>query len=373
MKTVLTKFLAFSSIALLMMASCKKDGAVVKSNGGKPGTLSSSATILVLEKSRTTDTTKVISFTFTKPDYGFNAAITNTLQIDVPGDNWVHPASLTLGTKVYSQSYSTVDFNSLLLKLGLPTLVASKVQVRIQHSVGADVAPVYSNVLSLTVTPYPLTASIYIAGAYEGWSVPSANLDSLLSATSNGVYTGIIAFKPGSGNQDFKILPTTINYTGNYGLASTVQITPKDSVIVTQASSQTNITAPILATVDPNVSITSNFLTLDLNKNTLTMVPTLWSVVGDASPGGWPNTSGPQSDTDMKFNNGTQTWSVVVNLTAGGGIKFRKNHDWGTAYGSVTTAGVLDQANNNNITIATAGTYLVTIDLNYLTYKLVKQ
>ncbi|HVV54487.1 MAG TPA: SusF/SusE family outer membrane protein, partial [Mucilaginibacter sp.] len=111
--------------------------------------------------------------------------------------------------------------------------------------------------------------------------------------------------------------------------------------------------------------ITSDLVVFDSNKNTLTLTPTLWSVVGDASPGGWPASSGYQSDTDMKFDNGTQTWSVVVNLTAGGNIKFRLNHDWGTNLGG--SNGTLS-LNGDNIPIATSGKYLVTLDPVALTY-----
>ncbi|MDB5011565.1 MAG: hypothetical protein JWQ06_2354, partial [Mucilaginibacter sp.] len=120
MKTVLTKFLTLSSIALLILSGCKKNDALVTSNGGKAGALTSSATTLVLQKANLSDTTKVIKFSFTQADYGYSAAITNTLQIDMAGDKWAKPTSVTLGTKVLSQGFSTADFDALLLKLGLP-------------------------------------------------------------------------------------------------------------------------------------------------------------------------------------------------------------------------------------------------------------
>src|SRR5580658_477217 len=104
MKSVLTKFLALGSVALLMLSACKKELAPnVVSNGGKPGALTASVTTLPLDKTRLNDTTTVINFSFTAPSYGFAAAVTNTLQIDAAGDNWVNPTSVTLGTKVYSQ------------------------------------------------------------------------------------------------------------------------------------------------------------------------------------------------------------------------------------------------------------------------------
>jgi hypothetical protein len=337
---------------------------------------------LVLDKTKLDSSASVINFSFSQPSFGFNAAITNTLQIDAAGDNWAKPMSVTLGTKVNSQGYSTADFNALLLKLNLPGGVASQVNVRVVNSISATVAPVYSNVLSLTVTPFNLTAYVFVAGGYNLYS--TANADTLTSVNGNGVYVGVIPFTAGSGadgtNANFKVVLNKQNFNGNYGWASTVSegsttSFPAGTTIenITTANGDGNLYALSGATDDAATQIYSNYISLDLNKNTISLTPTQWSVVGDASPGGWPNGSGPQSDTDMKFSNTTQTWSVKVALKAGGAIKFRLNHDWGVNYGSVTTPGVLDTANNNNINITVTGTYVVTIDLNAHTYTLVKQ
>jgi len=363
MKKVLTKFLAIGSVALLMFASCKKEGTLATSNGGKAGTLSASATTLPLDRSKVNDTTKIIKFTFSSANYGFNAAIKNTLQIDAAGDNWANPTSVTLPANVTSMGYTTVDFNNIVLKLNLTAGVASQVMVRISHSISTSITPVYSNVVSLSVTPFNLTSWVYVPGAYEGssWPNPGPLEDSLVSITGNGVYTGVIGFTPG--NDQFLIVPQK---NWNHKYATPDGANSSDPAIYSVVyDGPNNFYAPIKATVDPTVNITSNKLTLDINKNTLTLVPTLWSIVGDASPGGWPNGSGYQSDTDMKFNNGTQLWWSVVNLTAGGAIKFRLNHDWGTNLGG--SGGTLS-LNGANISIATAGKYLVTLDPVGLTY-----
>jgi starch-binding outer membrane protein SusE/F len=98
MKKTLTQFLALSSICLLMLSACKKDGTLVTSTGGTPGALTSTTSTLVLNKANNGDgTTAVITFNFTQPSYGFSAAVTNTLQIDAAGDNWANPTSVTLG------------------------------------------------------------------------------------------------------------------------------------------------------------------------------------------------------------------------------------------------------------------------------------
>jgi starch-binding outer membrane protein SusE/F len=351
MKTVLTKFLAISSIALLMLASCKKDGAIVTSNGGKPGALSANTTTPVLDKTKLNDPTMIINLSISKANYGFSAAVTSTLQIDAVGDNWANPITFTLGATVLSQGFNTADFNALLLKLNLVGGVTSQVNVRVVQSVSAQVAPIYSNVLSLTVTPFNLASFEFVPGAYQGWGPGSA--DSLLSATSNGVFTGVISFK-GATDFSFKVTSDKKGTTwfGNLG------------GVVSSSGSAGNFVFINKATVDPAVNIMSDQIVIDEVKNTITLTPTLWSIVGDASPGGWPNPSGSQSDTDMKFNNGTQTWTAVVHLGAGA-IKFRLNHDWGVNLGG--SGGTLS-VNGANIAIATAGTYTVTLDVAHNTY-----
>jgi starch-binding outer membrane protein SusE/F len=382
MKRFLNTTLAICGLGLLILPSCKKDGSLVMSNGGKAGVLTSSVATLPLDKTKLNDPTTVITFNFTAANYGFSAAVTNTLQIDAPGDNWKNPASSTLSANTYSQGYSTNDFNTLLLKLNLVGGVTAQVNVRVMHSVSATVAPIYSNMLSLSVTPYNLTSYLFVAGGYNLYS--TANADTLTSPNGNGIYTGVIPFTAGSGadgtNANFKVVLNKQNFNGNYGWGSTITQGattgfPAATTVeaLSTAGNDGNLFALSGQTDDAATQIYSNYISLDLNKNTISLTPTQWSVVGDATPGGWPNGSGPQSDTDMKFSNTTQTWSVVVNLTAGGGIKFRLNHDWGTNYGSVTTAGVLDTANNNNINITVSGTYVITVDIAHLTYTLVKQ
>ena len=364
MKTVLTKCLVIASIGLLTLESCKKAGTEVKANSGQAGTLSVNSTTVALDKSKQGDTSTIVKFTFTKASYGFNAAIGNTLQIDVQGDNWQNPASYVLANGVYSQGFSTAVFNSLLLKLNLPTGVASTVNARIVNSLSANVTPIYSNVLTLSVTPYNLVSFVYVPGNYEGWSFPGKNADSLQSATSNGIYTGVIAFKLPS--DPFLIVPIQ-SWANKWATPDPAGAAggPITYNVQYVASGDNNFSSASLNTVDPNVKITIDLVVLNTNANTLTLTPTLWSVVGDASPGGWPAGSGFQSDTDMSFDNGTQTWSVVVNLTGGGNIKFRLNHDWGTNLGG--SNGTLS-AGGANIPIAASGKYLVTLDPVGLTY-----
>jgi hypothetical protein len=346
MKTVLTKYLALCSLTLLMLPACKKNEALVTSNGGKAGTLNTTTTTPVLDKSKLNDTTSVVNFSFTAPNYGYSAAVTNTLQIDAAGDNWKNPASATLGTKVYSQGYSTAVFNNLVLKLNLPAGTASQVMVRVMHTISTSVAPIYSNVLTLTVTPFNLTSWVYVVGAFDGWpQLPAKGTDSLISVTGNGIYTGIINF-PAGANQ-FLILPQSNNYNNKY---ATTQSSGTTSTVTVGANN--NLTAPATAG--------QYIITLDLNTNTISFVPAdYYSIIGSATPGGdW------STDMFLKFvNDGNNNWVGTFSLLAGQ-FKFRQDASWSNAWGTLATPdGVtVTDANGGNIN-ATAGTHTVTFNM----------
>lgn len=350
MKTILTKFLALSGIALLMLSACKKDGALVTTNGGKAGTLTVSTTTPVLDKTKLSDTTSVVRFSFNSANYGFSAAVTNTLQIDAASDNWVKPMSVALSNKVYSQGYSTSDFNALLLKLNLPAGVASQVQVRIVHSISADVKPIYSNVLTLTATPFNLTSYLYVAGAYEGWANPGPKEDSLVSVTGNGVYTGIINFT--AGNNQFLILPVK-NWNHKYATTD-AQGTTSSTV---KYDGPNNFYAPATAGYYQ--------VTINTNTNTISFAQAnSYSIIGDAALG-WG------TDAPMKFiNDGTNTWVATLSLVSTGSFKVRQNNDWTYSWGVPKAgsagdgvAGTLNDTSNNNISVSATGSHTVSFTI----------
>jgi hypothetical protein len=352
MKKNLTKFIALSSVALLMLSSCKKDGDLTTSNGGKPGALTASTTTLVLDKTKINDSTTVINFNFTNANYGFDAAVTNTLQIDAAGDNWANPASATLSTKVLSQGYSTAQFNSLLLKLNLKASVAAQVNVRVMHSVSVSVAPVYTNVVALTVTPFNLTSFVYVPGAYEGptWPNPGPLEDSLVSATDNGIYVGIINFS--AGNNQFLIVPIKGSWANKYATTAN-PATGSSAIYPTEyvSSGGNNFYAPTAAG--------QYLVTLNINTNSLSIAPVdYYSVIGDAAQG-W------STDVPMKFvNDGTNTWlaanvAMSVDLPPNDGFKIRQDDAWGYSWGTSGSTGILTDANGVNIGISAAGNYNV--------------
>jgi len=342
MKRVLTNLLAFSGLTLLMLSSCKKNDELVTTNGGTPGTLSASTTTPVLDKTQLTDTSKIVTFSFTAPKYTYNAAVTNTLQIDVAGDNWAKPTSVTMGVKVYSQGYNTNDFNNLLLKLGILGGTTTSVNIRVQHALSSSVIT-YSNVVSLTVTPFNLTSWIWVAGDYESWNNDGGGLDSLVSPTGNNVYSGIINI-PAGGTLQFKLLPVKGSWSVAYGDAGGGAI----------STSGGNLMAP--------AGGGQIFITANLNNNTISIEEAdYYSVIGSDFQGqSW------NFDNAMKYvNDGNGNWVLKIPMIAasGGGFKIRQDDQWANSWGLSSTTGILTDASGGNMTISASGTYTITFNM----------
>jgi len=355
MKTLLTKLLAICSIGLLMLPACKKDEKKVYATNVATSGLQASSTTLILTKADLTKT--AVTFNITQADFGYSAAITNVLQIDAPNDNFAHPKEFTISGKSATQAFTTQDFNNLVLALNLPTGVASPVQARIKSSISATVDPVYSNVLSLTVTPFALISYVWVPGEYQNsdgskqWSPPTA--DSLVSPTGNGVYNGYVYFS--KANSSFKVTSNPDWNHTNYG---------KGTIDGTLSSTGDNLTSP----ATPGLYK----VTVDLNANTITYVAYNhgWSIIGFGDID-W------NTDIDMPFVQNSNVYQAITTLKSSGAIKFRADHDWGINLGDASPVDGTLVANGGNIAIPSNGTYVVSLSFgNPLlgpTYTLVKQ
>jgi hypothetical protein len=323
MKSIFFKSLALSFIALSLW-SCKKDETRAIANAGSGGSLKSSATSVILDKSMLT--TNVITFTLTNANFGYQAAVANTLQLSPKGANFAADKTkeIIIDPNVTTKSYNGLDFNNLLLSLNLSTAANSDVEIRVKAAISNAVAPVYSNVVSISAKPFPLTSWVYVPGAYQGWNPATA--DSLVSITGNGIYTGIIKFDGGN----FKITAAK-KWDLAYGDAGGGKLSTSGGDI-------------------SSVSAGFKLLTVDLNTFVYTIADAdYWSIIGNAIPG-----SNWAIDTDLKStNNGNNTWVTTVALTPGA-FKFRKNHDWGTSIGD----------GGNDINITAAGNYTLTLTVN---------
>jgi len=91
----------------------------------------------------------------------------------------------------------------------------------------------------------------------------------------------------------------------------------------------------------------------------------VWGIVGDATPIGWPDENKPP-DAVFYESGEAGSYVVYINLSAGQ-WKIRKGNAWDVNYGSNNNDGNL-QKEGDNISVAEAGVYKVTFDEIDLTY-----
>ena len=369
MKKNKSRFTYLAAIIVLLMASCKKEGQqYYVTQGSFPGkeALTASPSNIVLTKANDNDT--AVTFTWPAASFGDKLAVAYTLQLYVPSDTsgtnaWANAKSFTAGNNIVTYSFITKDLNSLLNTMSLPAGIADTIAVRIKADVpqyngsASSVPSVYSNTLVIQITPYAL--SLYIPGAYQGWNPATAPLLNPVTGKP-GLYEAY-EYITGSGIQYFKYTNAPDWNHINYG----------DSSVTGYFS--TNGNAGGLSV--PNGGYYE--LTANMNNNTWTATATTWSIIGDATPGGW------NTDTQMTYDSTNQVWTVKADMKASGSFKFRANNAWVIDFG-VDGNGNLTYADNpffgytanlNNLTVPSDGSYTITLDLHVsgkYTYSLVK-
>ena len=366
MKTIVNKLflLTFFSVALW---GCKKDETLTTIANAKAPVLSSSANTLVLTEANKANA--ALTLTWTAADYGFKSAVKYTIQIAKAGTNFAAPKNVDIDAGKLTLGYTVEEINTLLNIAGYQYGVSTNVEFRVKADVNTAIAPVYSNVTTVAITPYEIIIvypTWYVAGTHQAdpivggvkvkgfYSNPAANADygwwpatgqKIMSLFDNKVYKGFVYF-PDAVN-DFKFVPVP-TWSGDLGGTNT----GVDAAGVNTGTVGGANNAKVLG---------AGYYLLefdDINK-TYKASPKNWGVIGDATPTGWG------SDTDLIYNPVTGTLEVTLALTAGG-LKFRPNDTWGEDVGDGNADGVLDRLSNNNIPITVAGTYKIVVDFrNY--------
>lgn len=350
MKAISNK-LFITLAAVLMFASCKKDAVLTYMDVVTfPSVVTASTSSVVLSADNLDSS--VVTLSWPAVIFKVEAPVTYTLQMDVPADTvggsaWSNAVSVEIGKDVLSKSYKGSDLNTVALsQLGLIADSTNTIVVRVKATLDRDV---YSNAVAFNVTPYQVFVAnvLYVPGAYQVWDPTTAPI----IAEANGrpkMYEGYY-YMPGSGEQDFKYTNARDWDHTNYGDGG-------------NGTFSTDGAAAGLHVADGGYYE----CTADLNTNTWTATKTTWSIIGDATPGGW------DTDTQMTYDEANQVWKVTADMLTGGSFKFRANDAWGIDFG-VDADGNLVYADNpflgytaglNNLTVPSDGNYTITLDLH---------
>lgn len=312
------------------------------------------------------------SVSWTNASFGFSAAVTYMLEIDLAGNSFANRQTLLSSTG--NQASATVgQLNAIVMRLDsiyhaldesyIPyEEVPHNIEVRLAASIGEAVAPAYSQVVATVITPYyvePVTvkAPLYLTGSLlvniPEWNndvnAIGAGLQVLFSddSGSSRIYTYTASFKAGGEGK----FPTR---AGDWDSAYAYE---NGSLSPNNAGG--NVPGPAVA----------GYYTMTVNLEDLTVafaeytddVATTYTtigVVGDATPGGW--------DADSPLIEVTpHVWvGSAVELSIGA-LKFRANNawdiNWGYSLGRELPFGIGVQG-GDNIEIQQAGTYYLAIN-----------
>ena len=305
----------------------------------------SSGTEFLLEEAKAAET--LTTFTWAPADFGYQAGITYTVQVDKAGNSF--GSAVTLGVANTNSLAVTHDkLNAIILGMGVEEALATDLELRIIAEVSDEVDQLISAPLALTATPYIVeivVPQLQVPGSYQGWD-PANNSTIIFSPRSDGKFEGFLFFSAENTMYKFTDGPSWDVNWGDDGTDGTLDPGGMD--------------------IPASEGIGLYRLNADVNALTHTAVRTDWGVIGDATPTGWG------ADTDMVYDDATGTLSLTLDLGAGF-IKFRANDGWDINFGDNDTNGSLEYG-GADIPIDDPGNYTIELILNQprYTYKLTK-
>jgi hypothetical protein len=346
------KLLTLALFAAFVLGACtEKDKEPVLAPGNPPLITSpATGTSFTLTENTAGEIFKV--FEWTAADFGFDAGVNYTLELDKAGNNFA--GAVTVGSiNALSLGNITNDkINTILLTKDLPTDEFSNVEFRVVAKLGSDpTLPVLtSQPVTLQIRPFLVTIvypQLQVPGSYQtpgAWD-PTNNSTVIFSARSDDKYEGYIYYGITDAKYKFTKGPSWDTNWGDNGNDGSLEPGGSDIPLTEAGVYKLNV---------------------DLNALTHTHTKTDWGLIGSATPNGW------DSDQNMTYDPATNKWSITLNLTAGE-IKFRANDAWDINFGD-TGANKKLEYGGDNIAVAEAGNYTIELNLGtaIYTYKITK-
>jgi starch-binding outer membrane protein SusE/F len=277
-------------------------------------------------------TANAITLNWNATGYG-SIPFSYAVQVDKADGNFSSPQAFNVGNAL-NKSITILDLNNAALAAGIAVGASEKLEFRVVAYQGSNSTPsVISNVFTINVTTYSPLQYLWVPGDYQGWS-PDAAPQLAAPLTSND-YEGYVNVGAG-GSYEFKFTNAPDWSHTAYGGDATTLSTSGDNLKWPGAGYYLVKANPVALTWSATA--------------------TSWGIIGDATPGGWDNS------TPMTYDAASKTWTISsVNLTSNS-MKFRANNGWNINLGgnlSGLTYG------GDNIPVAAAGNYKIVLDLSH--------
>jgi len=297
------------------------------------------------------DTAMTVNWTDGVLESTLDVAVNYSIEIAEEGTSFAAPIAIKNSTNVNNLSVTHKEFNNAVLSANLVPDVTKNIDMRVKATMtntAGDVLERISEVISISVTAFGIDVpdTLFMVGSHNNWN--NADASQQFKHDGNGVFTKVQVF---GANSEFKLLPTSGSWDGDWG------------------EDKTN-PGKIVQDDEQNIEITdagSYLVTIDYNtlSYTLTNVTTLFAV---GSHNSWNNADASQE----LYTSGNGVFTKVMTFDAGAEFKFLPNSgSWdGDTGEDAANPGSIINDGESNISVADAGTYVVTVDFTTSTFNL---
>lgn len=362
MKAIFSKLFLFLAASLLFI-SCEKDETKVVATEGTSPQLTVVQNKQVLTEEEKADT--AVTFSWTRPDYGYSAAVSYSVQFGKKGANFSGAKTVYL-TNAQRKGYTVSELNAIAAEIGMAAFTSGDMEVRVSGEISSEITPVYSNTATVTITPYlsePEYPVLYMVGDATEGSWDNAKGTAMFRDENDVfIYTFTGYFNAGG----LKFLGVSGQWAPMWGSNGSGGVAFR----------------PTEPDPDPaNFTVTSGgYYKVDLNlrNNTFSLTPydasgaTRYPSIGII--GAFNDWGDIAPMTNSSFN--PHVWSIQYTFSSDTELKFRIGADWSVNWGAATGSeaelrgkGARDGA---NITMK-AGTYRILFDDITAHYVFVKQ
>lgn len=256
-------------------------------------------------------------FVWTEADFGQDVAITYSVEMDNVGNNFAAPRVIGSSASGNNASVTVETLNGAANALGATPFVANQFEVRVKAAVNDTFEPVYSNVVTITVTPYVAIApKLYLVGnsqQYYGlnaWDNTTAMEMRYIGNGTTKVFEAYVKVGLDGGNPaGLKFIGEQGSWdNGNYGVIGGMQ----DGHLENSGGS---------GDVKPGATDGPGFyyIWVDIDNLEYKTIKMNWGIIGDATPGGWG------AETPMTYNEAANKFTITTTLGAGE-MKFRSKN-----------------------------------------------
>ena len=274
------------------------------------------------------ETEMAVAFIWEKQSYGVDTPVTYTLEMDTDNGDFLEPNEFIITTN--EKTFTHAALNYLALEFNLVPNIEGLLKVRLKTNLSYGALPSYSNIETITVTPYetlnlkyPIPAELYLQGdavlSNWGFPIPDAQKMTQIDNHRFGLIATLI------GGKKYAAITSSSSWSDPAYKAKDDQQQAMGGAFIPSGSATdpqwggSDINSPETTGVYKIIfDYTSGEYTVTPEPSILTP-PTDLYIIGDATPMGWA----ANVDATQKFTKiNDDTFEITLNLTDGGAFVF---------------------------------------------------